>query len=115
MKHVKIFVHPQRAADLVHQLTAAGFDQVSLFDVKGVLRALNARERRYSVELGESIVNELQIDLFCADPEVARAVQIAQEAGRTGHLGAGWIYVLPVEAAFEIVAATPGTAESDSI
>lgn len=113
MKHVKIFVHPQRAADLVHQLAAAGFERVSLFDVKGVLRALDARERRYSVELGESVVNELQIDLFCADAEVARAVQIAQEAGRAGHEGAGWIYVLPVEAAFEIGTAAPGAAESD--
>ena len=107
MKHVKIFVHSQRAADLVHQLAAAGFDRVSLFDVKGVLRALDARERRYSVELGESIVKELQIDLFCADTEVGRAVQVAQEAGGTGHPGKGWIYVLPVEAAFEIGSALP--------
>ena len=114
MKHVKIFVHSQRAADLVHQLAAAGFDRVSLFDVKGVLRALDARERRYSVELGEAIVNELQIDLFCADAEVARAVRIAQDAGGTGHPGAGWIYVLPVEAAFEIGVVALGTAASDS-
>lgn len=102
MKQIKMFVHPQRAADLLHQLAAAGFDRVSLFDVKGLLRALNAREQRYSVEVGEPIVNELQVELFCDDADVERAVQLVQEAGRTGRANAGWINVSPVEATFEI-------------
>lgn len=102
MKQLKMFIHPHRAADLLHALGAAGFDRVSLFDVKGLLRALDSREQRYSVELGEPIVNELQIELFCEDADVARAVELARKAGQTGRRDAGWIFVSPVEAAYRI-------------
>lgn len=53
MKQVKAFVHRNRVGDLIHALDAAGFRRVSLFDVKGLLRALSAREQEYSVELGD--------------------------------------------------------------
>lgn len=102
MKQLKMFIHPHRAADLLHALGAAGFDRVSLFDVKGLLRALDSREQRYSVELGEPIVNELQIELFCEDADVARAVELARKAGQTGRRDAGWIFVSPVEVAYRI-------------
>lgn len=102
MKQLKMFIHPHRAGDLLHALAAAGFDRVSLFDVKGLLRALDTREQRYSVELGEPIVNELQIELFCEDADVERAVGLARKVGQTGRRDAGWIFASPVEAAYRI-------------
>jgi nitrogen regulatory protein PII len=102
MKQLKIFIHPHRAADLLHALGEAGFHRVSLFDVKGLLRALNAREQRYSVELGEPIINELQMELFCEDADAMRAVGLVRQIGRTGQAEAGWVLVSAVEAAFPI-------------
>lgn len=102
MKQLKVFIHPHRASDLLHALGQAGFHRVSLFDVKGLLRALNAREQRYSVELGEPIINELQMELFCEDGDVMRAVELVRRIGRTGQAEAGWIFVSAVEAAFRI-------------
>lgn len=102
MKQIKAFIHPHRAADLLHALVDAGFHRVSLFDVKGLLRALNAREQRYSVELGEPIINELQMELFCEDGDVVRAVELIRLTGRTGQAEAGWIFVSAVEAAYRI-------------
>ena len=55
MKQIKAFVHRNRVGDIVHALDAAGFTRLSLFDVKGMLRALSAREQEYSVELGEKM------------------------------------------------------------
>ncbi|TBR10809.1 MAG: P-II family nitrogen regulator [Lysobacter sp.] len=102
MKQIKAYVHRHRAADLLHRLGAGGFDRISVFDVKGVLTALNRREQQYSVEFGEPIVNELQIEMFCENTDVARAVELFRQYGRTGQTDAGWIYVLPVEAAHRI-------------
>ena len=45
MKQIKAFVHRNRVGDIVHALDAAGFTRLSLFDVKGMLRALSAREQ----------------------------------------------------------------------
>ena len=102
MKQVKAFVHRNRVGDLIHALDAAGFRRVSLFDVKGLLRALSAREQQYSVELGDKVINEVQMELFCEDSEVAKAVEIFRQVGRTGHTDAGWIYVSTLEQSIPI-------------
>lgn len=36
MKQIKAFIHRNRVSDVLHALEAAGFDRVSLFDVKGL-------------------------------------------------------------------------------
>lgn len=102
MKYVKAFVHRNRVGDLVHALEVEGFQQLSLIDVRGLLRALNPREQDYSVELGGSVVSEVQMQLFCDDERVPRAVEIFRRVGRTGQVGSGWVYVGPVEQAYSI-------------
>lgn len=102
MKQIKAFVHRHRVSDLIHALEAGGFKRLSLFDVKGLLRALNAREQQYSVEFGDQVISEVQMELFCEDGDVARAVEIFQRIGRTGRAEAGWIYVSHVEQAIAI-------------
>lgn len=102
MKQLKAFVHRNRVGDLIHALDAAGFRRVSLFDVKGLLRALSSREQEYSVELGDKVISEVQIEVFCEDAEVAGAVDVIRQVGRTGHRNGGWIYVSAVEQAIAI-------------
>ena len=102
MKQLKGFIHRHRAADLLHALGAAGFERISVFDVKGVLTALDKREQQYSVEFGGPIVSELQIELFCEDADVTRGVELFRQYGRMGQNDAGWVYVLPVDEAYPI-------------
>lgn len=102
MKQIKAFVHRNRVSDLIHALEAASFQRLSLFDVKGLLRALSSREQQYSVELGDKVINEVQMELFCEDDDVAKAVDIFLKVGRTGHTDAGWIYVSTIEQSIPI-------------
>lgn len=102
MKQIKAFVHRNRVADLIHALEAAGFQRLSLFDVKGLLRALSAREQEYSVEFGDQVINEVQMELFCTSEDVVKAVEIFRRVGRTGRAEAGWVYVSSVDQAFPI-------------
>ena len=102
MKYVKAFVHRNRVGDLVHALEVEGFRQLSLFDVRGLLRALSPREQDYSVELGGSVISEVQMQLFCEDERVPRAVEIFRTVGRTGRAESGWVDVGPVEPAHSI-------------
>lgn len=108
MKQVKAFVHRNRVSDLVYALEDAGFRQLSLFDVKGLLRALSAREQEYSVEFGDRVISEMQMELFCPDEDVQRAVDIFLRVGRTGQSDAGWVYVAQVHEAFQIGGPDPG-------
>lgn len=102
MKQIKAFVHRNRVGDLLHALDAAGYRRVSLFDVKALLRALSAREQEYSVELGEKVVSEVQIEVFCEDGDVDAATELIRRVGSTGHRDAGWIYVSSLELAIPI-------------
>jgi nitrogen regulatory protein P-II 1 len=42
------------------------------------------------------------MELFCEAEDVARAVDIFRQAGRTGRTDAGWVYVSDVEQVFAI-------------
>lgn len=66
------------------------------------MRALSAREQEYSVEFGDQVISEVQMELFCEDGDVAQAVEIFRRVGRTGRAEAGWVYVSPVEQSIPI-------------
>ena len=102
MKQIKAFVHRNRVSDLIHELAAAGFQRLSLFEVKGLLRALNAREQQFSVEFGGQVISEMQMEVFCEEEDLPRALEIFQRTGRTGRTDAGWLYVSNVESAIAI-------------
>jgi len=102
VKQIKAFVHRNRVSDLIHELSAAGFQRLTLFEVKGLLRALNAREQQFSVEFGGQVISEMQLDLFCEDVDLPKALEIFQRLGRTGRADAGWLYVSHVETAIAI-------------
>ncbi|MBN8885570.1 MAG: P-II family nitrogen regulator [Rudaea sp.] len=102
MKQIKAFVHHNRVGDLVRALEEADFHRISLFEVKGFLHALRAREQDYSVDLGGKVINEVQVEVCCDDGEVSRAVEIVRRVARTGHADAGWIYVSPIEQTFAV-------------
>jgi nitrogen regulatory protein P-II 1 len=43
MKEIKAFIHRNRIADIVHALKAAEFGNISVIDVKGMLKALDSQ------------------------------------------------------------------------
>ncbi|MCG2599677.1 MAG: P-II family nitrogen regulator [Achromobacter sp.] len=103
MKEIKAFIHRNRAADVIRALKGAGYTNLSVVDVKGMLAALDAREREYSIELGEEIITEVKLELVCEDENrAAEAARLIQENARTGQPEAGWIYISEIQAALPI-------------
>lgn len=103
MKEIKAFIHRNRIADVVRALRQANFRNLSVIDVKGLLHALDSRETDYSIEIGDSVITEVKLELVCEDEVgVALAVGIIQKNGRTGQADAGWIYVSDIDSAYSI-------------
>ncbi len=50
-KEVKAFIHRNRVADVVTALNSAGFHNITVVDVQGMLKAINSHEQSYSVEI----------------------------------------------------------------
>lgn len=102
MKEVKAFVHRARIGDIVHALEEAGFQHLSVVDVKGLLRELSDREQSYSIDLGERVTSEVKLEVFCEDDQAERAVQVIRLFGRTGQSIAGWVYQSTVDRSWPI-------------
>ncbi len=102
MKEVKAFIHRNRIADVIRVLKDAGFQNLSVIDVKGMLKALDAREQNYSIEVGEKVITEVKLELVCDDEQVDEAVKLIRKHARTGQALAGWVYVSDIITALPI-------------
>lgn len=97
MKRITALLHAHRMSDIVHALEAAGERRISVVQARGLLRASSAREQDYSVELGDRVTQEIQLDVFCDDARVDSLVTLIREHGRTGQADAGWIFISPID------------------
>lgn len=102
MKEIKAFIHRNRVTDVIHGLKAAGFENISVVDVKGMLKALDTNEMRYSMEIGEQVLDEVKLELVCMEAQVDQAVELIRTHARTGQRNAGWIYVSSIDSSIPI-------------
>jgi len=100
---VKAFIHRNRVGDVVNALNSAGFKNITVVDVEGILKALSSKEQSYSVEIGQKVVKEVKLELVCDnDARVAAAVEAIRQNARTGQPSAGWIYISEIQSSIEI-------------
>lgn len=102
-REIKAYVHRNRIGDVVDALYAAGFRHLTVIDVEGLLKALDSREQRYSVEIGKKVITEVKLELVYEDEtRAAEAIELIRQHGRTGQPSAGWIYVSDIRSCVEI-------------
>ncbi|WP_418357900.1 MULTISPECIES: P-II family nitrogen regulator [Shewanella] len=96
MKKINALIHHVRSADVIQALQDAGFGNISIFDVKGTLKALQESELVYSSEAGVTI-SEAQLSLICEDEQVDEVISIIRKIGKIGTEISGWVYVSPID------------------
>lgn len=99
MKLVKAFLHHVRTAAVVEALADAGYRNLTLQDVRGMLKPITENERDYSSEAGGLVISEARLSLVVEDAEVEAVTSIIRTVGRVGphdHV-CGYVYVSPVE------------------
>lgn len=102
MKEIKAYVHQNRVADVVAALKDSPAwggvrgdrrHNLALYVVKGFLVPLEGGEAKFSLDLGDEVVNEYKLEVLCEDAEVDALVSAITTAARTGQAIAGWITV----------------------
>lgn len=99
MKLIKAFLHHVRTADVIQALADAGFRNITLQDVRGMLKPITENERDYSAEAGGLAISEARLSLVVDDNQVDAVTSIIRTVGRVGkhdHV-CGYVYVSPVE------------------
>ena len=105
MKEIKAYIHNHRIADVIRALkesgqcnvnASAGCRNLTVIPVQSLLKAVDASEQHYSVELAQPVINESRLELICEDEQANELVDIIQREARTGQAEAGWIYVTDI-------------------
>jgi len=96
MKEIKAYIHHVRSAAVVEALQDANYKNITLFDVKGTLKALCESEQNYTSDAGV-IISEVQISLACNDEQVSEVTDIIKRVAKIGANVSGWIMVYPLE------------------
>ncbi len=97
MKLIKAFIHHVRSAAIVEALADAGYRNLTLQDVRGMLKPITESERDYSAEAGGLVISEVRLSLVVEDNEVDRVTSIICTVARVGPHISGYVYVSPVE------------------
>lgn len=109
MKLVKAFIHHVRTADVVQALADAGFRNLTVQDVRGMLKPISENERDYSRDDAGLVISEARLSLVCEDQEVDAVTAIIRTTARIGPHISGWVYVSPVEKMLPIGGPTDNT------
>jgi nitrogen regulatory protein P-II 1 len=97
MKKVEAIVKPFKLDNVKEGLTAVGVKGLTVTEVKGFGRQRGHREVYRGAEYQVDFVAKIKIEVVMEDHLVADAVRVIQEQARTGQIGDGKIFIMPVE------------------
>jgi len=102
MKKVEAIIKPFKLDDVKDGLSALGIKGLTVTEVKGFGRQRGHREVYRGAEYQVDFVSKIKIEVIMDDEMVAEAVESIQERARTGEIGDGKVFILPVEEAIRI-------------
>lgn len=103
MKEIKAFIHRSRIGGVLEAVKqCGGAHNINVGSVQSLLAPLDASERRYSMDLAESVIHEYKLEVLCEDAQAVLLARVIADAARTGQTEAGWVIVSAVESATPI-------------
>ena len=102
MKKIEAFIRHQAFEPIREELLRLGFPSLSISEVKGSGRQRGVTERYRGAELTNHLRPKVRLECVVADEDVATVVDTILRHARTGQVGDGKIFVLPVEEAYRI-------------
>ena len=102
MKKIEAIIKPFKLDEVKETLTGLGVKGITVSEVKGFGRQRGHREVYRGAEYQVDFVSKIKIEVIVEASMAAEAVSTIQETARTGEIGDGKIFVLPVEEAIRI-------------
>lgn len=112
MKKIEAIIKPFKLDDVKDGLSGLGVKGLTVTEVKGFGRQRGHKEVYRGAEYQVDFVPKIKIELVLESDLVAEAVRVIQEKARTGEIGDGKIFLIPVE---EVVRIRTGETGTDAI
>ena len=102
MKKIEAYVRHESFEPIRMELLQLGFPSLSISEVKGSGRQKGITERYRGAELTNYLRPKLKIECVVATSDVDVVVECILKHARTGSVGDGKVFVMPVEQAWRI-------------
>ncbi|MFN8098901.1 MAG: P-II family nitrogen regulator [Dermatophilaceae bacterium] len=112
MKLVTAVVKPHKLADVREALTALGIDGMTISEVSGYGRQRGHSEVYRGAEYVVDFVPKVRIEVLAHDRDVDDVVRACVSAARSGRIGDGKVWVVPVET---VVRVRTGERDDDAV
>ena len=112
MKKIEAIIKPFKLEDVKDALAEVGVEGMTVSEVKGFGRQKGHTEIYRGSEYTVDFLPKIKIEVIVADETVDRAIEAIIKAARTGKIGDGKIFVMPVE---QVVRIRTGESGEDAI
>jgi nitrogen regulatory protein P-II 1 len=102
MKLIKAIVKPFKLDAVKDALQEAGVTGLTIGEVKGVGRQKGHTELYRGAEYQVDLVPKVEIQVVVADEVVGRVVETILSTAKTGSIGDGKIFIIPIEDAIRV-------------
>jgi nitrogen regulatory protein P-II 1 len=109
MKLIEAIVKPFKLDEVKDALNEIGIDGITVSEVKGFGRQKGHTELYRGAEYVVDFIPKVKLEIAVADELVPKVVETIENAARTGRIGDGKIFVLPLEEAVRIRTGEKGT------
>jgi nitrogen regulatory protein P-II 1 len=112
MKKIEAIIKPFKLDEVKEALAKTGIQGLTVSEVKGFGRQKGHTELYRGAEYVVDFLPKVKIEMLLDDAKASQVVEVIEEAARTGRIGDGKIFVLPVD---EVVRIRTGERGSDAI
>jgi nitrogen regulatory protein P-II 1 len=102
MKKIEAIIKPFKMEDVKEALTEIGIEGMTVSEVKGFGRQKGHTEIYRGSEYTVDFLPKVKFEIVVADDRVQKAVQVIVESARTGKIGDGKVFVVPIDEAIRI-------------
>jgi nitrogen regulatory protein PII len=102
MKLIKAIIKPFKLEEVKEALTEIGIDGMTVTEVKGFGRQKGHSEIYRGAEYTVDFLPKVMIEIAVPTASVAKTIEAIKNAAKTGKIGDGKIFVLPIEEALRI-------------
>ena len=97
MKLVQAVIRPEKLDEVKKALEEGGFIPTTITDVRGRGEQKGIQLEFRGTKMEVDLLPKVKLELVVKDPDVAKVIGIVRASARTGKVGDGKIFILPVE------------------
>ncbi len=102
MKKIEAIIKPFKLEDVKEALSEIGIEGMTISEVKGFGRQKGHTEIYRGSEYTVDFLPKVKFELVLSDDRVAKAVEAIVGSAKTGKIGDGKVFILPIEDAIRI-------------